>query len=192
MTADIVKKSSRGRTPTGEPNPIDVHVGNRIRLRRTLLGLSQEKLASLLGLTFQQERGMNRVGASRLWDIGKVLEVPVGFFYEDMDEEVAKQSPRMFSLPDSTPLTLAEETENFDVDPMHRQETIELVKAYYKIPNRKAAKCMYDLIIAMSKRHTTTVMMRMWRNNFCIFHEKSWLFAGFFYNLAVTENKRLT
>lgn len=54
---------------------------------------------------------MNRVGASRLWDIGKVLEVPVGFFYEDMDEEVAKQSPRMFSLPDSTPLTLAEETE---------------------------------------------------------------------------------
>ena len=70
MTADIVKKSSRGRTPTGEPNPIDVHVGNRIRLRRTLLGLSQEKLASLLGLTFQQvqkyERGMNRVGAPEI------------------------------------------------------------------------------------------------------------------------------
>ena len=155
MSAETVKRSSRGRTPTGQPNPIDVHVGNRIRLRRTLLGLSQEKLASLLGLTFQQvqkyERGMNRVGASRLWDIGKVLEVPVEFFYEDMDEEVAKQSPRMFSLPDSTPLTLAEETENFDVDPMHRQETIELVKAYYKISNRKAAKCMYDLIIAMSK-----------------------------------------
>lgn len=68
-----------------------------------MLGLSQEKLASLLGLTFQQvqkyERGMNRVGASRLWDIGKVLEVPVGFFYEDMDKSVANQSPRMFSLP---------------------------------------------------------------------------------------------
>lgn len=155
MNAEFVKKSSRGRTPTGEPNPIDVHVGNRIRLRRTLLGLSQEKLASLLGLTFQQvqkyERGMNRVGASRLWDIGKVLEVPIGFFYEDMDKEVANQSPRMFSLPDSTPLALAEGTENFDVDPMHRQETIELVKAYYKIPNRKAAKCMHDLIVAMSK-----------------------------------------
>ena len=109
----------------------------------------------MLGLTFQQvqkyERGMNRVGASRLWDIGKVLSVPVNFFYEDMDEEVAKQSPRMFSLPDSTPLTLAEETENFDVDPMHRQETIELVKAYYKIPNRQAAKHMFELIIAMSK-----------------------------------------
>ena len=59
------KKASRGRTPSGQPNPIDVHVGNRIRLRRTLLGYSQEKLASLLGLTFQQvqkyERGNNRV-----------------------------------------------------------------------------------------------------------------------------------
>ena len=77
MTTAKTRKASRGRTPTGQPNPIDVHVGNRIRLRRTLLGLSQEKLASLLGLTFQQvqkyERGMNRVGASRLWDIGKVL-----------------------------------------------------------------------------------------------------------------------
>ena len=149
------RKSSRGRLPNGEANHIDVHVGNRIRLRRQLLGLSQEKLAEMLGLTFQQvqkyERGMNRVGASRLWDIGKVLSVPVNFFYEDMDEEVAKQSPRMFSLPDSTPLTLAEETENFDVDPMHRQETIELVKAYYKIPNRQAAKHMFELIIAMSK-----------------------------------------
>ena len=51
MTADIVKKSSRGRTPTGEPNPIDVHVGNRIRLRRTLLGLSQEKPVSYTHLT---------------------------------------------------------------------------------------------------------------------------------------------
>ena len=94
---------------------------------------------------------MNRVGASRLWDIGKVLEVPVGFFYEDMDREVASQSPRMFSLPDSTPVCLAEDSEEFDVDPMHRQETIELVKAYYKIPNRKAAKHMFDLIVTMSK-----------------------------------------
>ena len=144
MTAETFKRSSRGRTPTGQPNPIDVHVGNRIRLRRTLLGL-----------TFQQvqkyERGMNRVGASRLWDIGKVLDVPIGFFYEDMDKEVANQSPRMFSLPDSTPLSFAEEKENFDIDPMNRQETIELVRAYYKIPNRKAAKHLYDLIIAMSK-----------------------------------------
>ena len=105
MTTETFKKSSRGRTPTGQPNPIDVHVGNRIRLRRTLLGLSQEKLASLLGLTFQQvqkyERGMNRVGASRQWDIGKVLEVPVGFFYEDMDifvEDTTKNQQQIEAL----------------------------------------------------------------------------------------------
>ncbi len=155
MTKEINRKSSRGRTPLGEPNPIDVHVGNRIRLRRTLLGLSQEKLASLLGLTFQQvqkyERGMNRVGASRLWDISKVLEVPISFFYEDMDSSVAKQSPRMFSLPESQVSFLQEEEVPFDADPMSRQETIELVKAYYKIPNRKAAKHLFDLIVALSK-----------------------------------------
>ena len=140
MTAETFKRSSRGRTPTGQPNPVDVHVGNRIRLRRTLLGLSQEKMASLLGLTFQQvqkyERGMNRVGASRLWDISKVLEVPIGFFYEDMDKEVANQSPRMFSVPENVSLSLAEDDAAFDTDPMDRQETIELVRVYYKIPNR--------------------------------------------------------
>lgn len=155
MTNEVNKRSSRGRTPLGEPNPIDVHVGHRIRLRRTLLGLSQEKLASLLGLTFQQvqkyERGMNRVGASRLWDISKVLEVPINFFYEDMNKDVANQSPRMFSIPDSKPLLLQEDEISYDTDPMQKQETIELVKAYYKIPNRKAAKQLFDLIITMSK-----------------------------------------
>lgn len=157
MTTTKTRKASRGRTPTGQPNPIDVHVGNRIRLRRTLLGLSQEKLASLLGLTFQQvqkyERGMNRVGASRLWDIGKVLDVPVEFFYEDMDSDVAKQSPRMFSIPGNEASFLEEEQTKFNDDPMNRQETIELVKAYYKIPNRTAAKHLFDLIISMSKTY---------------------------------------
>ena len=155
MIAEKSKKASRGRTPSGQPNPIDVHVGNRIRLRRTLLGMSQDRMAALLGLTFQQvqkyERGMNRVGASRLWDIGNILDVPVGFFYEDMDKEVANQSPRTFSLPASKISSFVEDKEFFDNDPMQRQETIELVRAYYKIPNRKAAKHLYDLIIAMSK-----------------------------------------
>jgi len=149
------KKSSRGRTPLGEPNPVDVHVGNRIRLRRTLLGMSQERLASLLGLTFQQvqkyERGMNRVGASRLWDISKVLEAPISFFYEDMDKVVANQSPRMFNIVDESNTMMREDEEEYIVDPMQKQETIELVKAYYKIPNRKAAKHLFDLIITMSK-----------------------------------------
>ena len=154
MNTTKSKRTSRGRTPSGQPNPIDVHVGNRIRLRRTLLGFSQEKLAALLGLTFQQvqkyERGNNRVSASRLWDISNVLNVPVDFFYEDMDREVAQQSPRAFSAPE-TALYLEEQNDEIDMDPMKRQETLELVKAYYRIPNRKAAKHLYDLIIAMSK-----------------------------------------
>ena len=149
-----IKISSRGRTPDGGPNPIDTHVGNRIRLRRQLLGYSQEKLASLLGLTFQQvqkyEKGMNRVGASRLWDMGKVLGVPISFFFEDMDEATAGQSPRMFQLSGGCP-PLKEEAEAEPSDPMLRQETIELVKAYYKLPNRKVVKHLYEFIVAMSK-----------------------------------------
>lgn len=155
MTLQKSKKASRGRTPSGQPNPIDIHVGNRIRLRRTILGWSQEKLAAMLGLTFQQvqkyERGSNRVGASRLWDIGNVLSVPINSFFEDMGKDVASQSPRVFSVTDKDTLFLEENSDDIDVDPMKRQETLELVKAYYKIPNRKAAKILYDLIIAMSK-----------------------------------------
>src|SRR5579862_1779426 len=82
------RRSGRGRTPSGKPNPIDVHVGSRVRLRRTLLGMSQEKLGEAIGLTFQQvqkyERGANRVGASRLYDLSQVLDVPVSYFFEEI------------------------------------------------------------------------------------------------------------
>jgi transcriptional regulator with XRE-family HTH domain len=74
-------------------SPIDAHVGSRIRLRRTLLGMSQERLGEALGLTFQQvqkyERGVNRVGASRLFDLSRVLDVPISFFIDDMPEPLA-------------------------------------------------------------------------------------------------------
>ena len=76
----------------GRPSPIDVHVGTRIRLRRTLLGMSQERLGEALGLTFQQvqkyERGVNRVGASRLFDLSRVLDVPISFFFDDMPDSL--------------------------------------------------------------------------------------------------------
>src|SRR5271167_5248440 len=75
------------------PSPIDVHVGSRIRLRRTLMGMSQERLGEALGLTFQQvqkyERGVNRVGASRLFDLSRVLDVPISFFFDDMPDSLA-------------------------------------------------------------------------------------------------------
>lgn len=150
----VSRKASRGRTPSGEPNPIDIHVGNRIRMRRNILGWSQEKLGDLLGLTFQQiqkyEKGLNRVSASRLWDFSVVMDTPISFFYDDMDKSVARQSPRMFSNPEAD-ATLNEDLEVFNADPMLKQETLELVRAYYKISNRQAAKHLFDLIVAMSK-----------------------------------------
>src|SRR5512141_3123336 len=85
------------RMPPGVPNPVDIHVGSRVRLRRTLLGMSQEKLGEAIGLTFQQvqkyERGANRIGASRLWDLSRVLDCPVSFFFDEMDDETASASP---------------------------------------------------------------------------------------------------
>jgi transcriptional regulator with XRE-family HTH domain len=72
-----------------KPHPIDVHVGGRVRLRRTMLGMSQDKLADSLGLTFQQiqkyEKGVNRIGASRVFEISRVLGVPIQFFFDDFD-----------------------------------------------------------------------------------------------------------
>ena len=82
--------------------------------------------------------------------MGKVLGVPISFFFEDMDEATAGQSPRMFQLSGGCP-PLKEEAEAEPSDPMLRQETIELVKAYYKLPNRKAVKHLYEFIVAMSK-----------------------------------------
>jgi len=72
-------------------SPVDLHVGTRIRMRRQLMNMSQEKLGNSLGVTFQQvqkyERGTNRVGASRLWDISRILDVPISFFYEGLDND---------------------------------------------------------------------------------------------------------
>ncbi|MBP5353350.1 MAG: helix-turn-helix transcriptional regulator [Alphaproteobacteria bacterium] len=148
------KKSLRGRIEDNEPNPVDIHVGQRIRLRRTILHITQQQLAEMLGLTFQQvqkyEKGMNRVGASRLWDISRVLEVPMSFFFEDMDASVAQKSPRMLNMSEKGSF-LAENQHSFDDDPMKRAETLELVRAYYKIPNRAIAKYLFNLIVALSK-----------------------------------------
>lgn len=150
--SSLVRRSSRGRTPAGEPNPIDVHVGDRIRRRRTLLGLSQEQFASLLGITFQQvqkyERGMNRIGASRLWDVAKVLDTEISYFYEEMDENTMLCSPRHYSLnPNSIYVPESGITE---VDPMKKNLNCELVRMLEKIPNRKIARYFYALIAATS------------------------------------------
>lgn len=143
MTRGGESNSSRGN---GVPNPIDVHVGGRVRLRRTLLGMSQEKLGEAIGLTFQQiqkyERGSNRIGASRLFDLSRVLDVPVGFFFDDMSEGVAASSPgQVRGKADFE--SLAEQ------NPMARRETLELVRAYYRIQDPHVRKRLFEMVKAL-------------------------------------------
>ena len=136
----------------GKPNPIDIHVGSRVRLRRTLLGLSQEKLGEAVGLTFQQiqkyERGANRISASRLYALSCVLDVPVAFFFEDVPPE--NQGKGGKTVP-----SLAEWNQKmFSGDMLAKRETLELVRAYYRIGEPTVRKRMFELIksIAMVGR----------------------------------------
>lgn len=125
------------------PNPIDIHVGSRVRLRRTLLGMSQEKLGAALGLTFQQvqkyERGTNRIGSSRLFQLGRILEVPVSFFFDDMPNEISQATS---SVPDA-------ENETFDQEDLSKRETLELVRAYYRINDPAVRKRVFELVKAV-------------------------------------------
>lgn len=138
---DETTRPTGGRS-WGKPNPIDVHVGNRLRLRRTLLGMSQQKVGEALGLTFQQvqkyERGTNRIGASRLWDLAGVLDCPVSFFFDEMDEKTAGASPRNWDG-QTTDIMLRQD------DPMNRRETLELVRAYYRIKGYHVRRRIYEL-----------------------------------------------
>lgn len=137
-------RKQSGRTASlGNPNPIDVHVGQRIRLRRTLLGMTQQKLGRALGLTFQQvqkyERGTNRVGSSRLFDLGRVLEVSIAYFFDDMSAGVQARSPgRLHGLAEPKPL-------EYEPDPAAKRETLELVRAYYRIGDPKLRKRVFEL-----------------------------------------------
>ncbi len=122
-----------------KPNPVDVHVGGRMRLRRTLLGYSQDKLGKAVGLTFQQiqkyERGANRIGASRLYQFSKILDVPVAFFYDDMPAEVD----------DAQPGLAEDEGVPFDQQQFTRRETLKLVRAYYAIADPAIRHRIYEL-----------------------------------------------
>ncbi len=110
--------------------------------------MSQEKLGKAIGLTFQQvqkyERGANRIGASRLFELSKVLDVPVSFFFDDMPPEVSETGGRRVA-------GLAEETDAYEYDPMAKRETLELVRAYYKIRDAKVRKRVFELAKALAK-----------------------------------------
>lgn len=126
------------------PNhPVDVHVGSRLRMRRTLLGLSQQKLGEKLGLTFQQiqkyERGANRIGASRLFELSRILDIKPSFFFEEMPA-----GSSALAQGDEEP------ADEFEHEFLGKRETLELVRAYYKIDNLEVRKRVFDVIKALA------------------------------------------
>jgi transcriptional regulator with XRE-family HTH domain len=129
-----------------KPNPTDVHVGSRVRLRRNMLGMSQEKLGELLGITFQQvqkyEKGSNRVGASRLQAISSILNVPVSFFFEDAPGTEGRQPG--FGEDGST---------SYVVDFLSSTEGIQLNRAFVKISDPKVRRKIVDLVKALAEDH---------------------------------------
>ena len=121
--------------PKRSMNPIDAHVGARVRLRRMLIGMSQEKLGELLGVTFQQiqkyETGMNRISASRLWDIADALGVAISFFFEGLDQSSSI-------------------VEEIDGDILADKEALMLVRSYYAIPEAQRRR-LFDLARVLSE-----------------------------------------
>lgn len=121
------------------PNPIDIHVGSRIRLRRTMIGMSQEKLGDSLGITFQQiqkyEKGSNRVGASRLQNLAGILNVPVSFFFEDAPGSDAV-----------VPGGLEETSTSYVVNFLSSSEGLQLNRAFVKISDPKVRRRLIDLV----------------------------------------------
>ncbi len=132
---------------TGNPHPVDVHVGARVRLRRTLVGMTQTDLGDALGLTFQQvqkyERGTNRISASRLFALSRVLDVPVEYFFDDMPTAVATSSPA------TERRGRAKKPPSYEPNPMAKRETLELVRAYYKMRDPQLRKRLCELVKAL-------------------------------------------
>ena len=143
-TAARPQRKRPSASAKGGPNPVDIHVGARLRLRRTLLGMSQDKLGQALGLTFQQiqkyERGANRIGSSRLYQLGQILDVPVSYFFDDMTEDIAAPYRRHGAK------GLADQAQQLYVDDsLTRRETLELARAYYRITDPKVRKQLFEL-----------------------------------------------
>jgi transcriptional regulator with XRE-family HTH domain len=133
---------------THTPHPVDIYVGKRLRLRRTILGLSQESVAKAIGITFQQiqkyERGVNRMSASRLHDFAKVMSVPINYFFEGFDESAGTKG---------TPEQVASGMEEsaaapFDYGQMSSRETLEMMRNYYRIEQPTVRRKIAELIKA--------------------------------------------
>lgn len=129
--------------PKKQANPIDAQVGNRVRLRRMLVGMSQEKLGELLGLTFQQvqkyEKGVNRIGAGRLYQVAHILGVPIGYFYEDVVDQ-----------PTAGPPTVNDHATAPVMEFLSSGEGLQLALAFMRIKEPKVRKRVIDLIKSLA------------------------------------------
>jgi transcriptional regulator with XRE-family HTH domain len=130
------------RVPKKQANPIDIQVGNRVRIRRMLIGMSQERLGDLLGLTFQQvqkyEKGVNRIGAGRLFEVSRILNVPVDFFYEGLSGAAGQPG--------------ASENESAPVmEFVSSGEGLQLSLAFMKIKDAKVRKRVLDLVKSLAE-----------------------------------------
>jgi transcriptional regulator with XRE-family HTH domain len=134
------------RRPAGDA--IDVHVGKRVRERRVLLGMSQKILAKSVGVSFQQiqknERGTNRIGASRMFELSKVLDVPVSFFFDDLPP----QPPIKSAIPRKI---AAENRAAFAPDLMGAKETTELLDSYYAVKSQRLRKRLLTFIRGLNR-----------------------------------------
>lgn len=134
------------RKTKGTADSVDAHVGKRLQLRRSLLGLSQEKLGEAVGLTFQQiqkyEKGLNRISSGNLYKFSKILEVPVAYFFEAMDAANAAAS---YGLSDN------DQEEFVGNDVMQSRETVELVRTYYAIKDPELRKDAVKFMKSIAK-----------------------------------------
>ncbi len=130
------------------PNPVDLHVGGRVRMRRKMLGVSQERLADALGLTFQQvqkyERGANRVSASKLYEIARFLSAPISYFFEGLSDPTAAGAPGHDDA-----------SEQFVHDFLMTSEGLELAAAFPKIRRSRLRRRVLDLVRALSEDEET-------------------------------------
>lgn len=154
MTTTIKRKTK------GTPDNVDVHVGQRLRIRRSLMGMSQEKLAESIGLTFQQiqkyERGTNRVSAGRLYQFSKILGVPIAYFYEQFGDIFPTKTITKYGLSDQDQEPFAgippTSPSGEEPDLMKRRETIDLVRSYYAIEDLKVRKDVLKLMKSMANK----------------------------------------
>jgi transcriptional regulator with XRE-family HTH domain len=152
MAKSAAKTNPNQREAEHRPDPIDIHVGQKLRQRRMLVGLSQEKLGESVGLTFQQiqkyERGTNRMGASRVFHFSRVLAVPVSYFFEDLSaQDEGADSVRGFA---EGKQALLQDDDMPDKDLLHRRETLDLIRTFYRIQDPRQRRKILELIKAIA------------------------------------------